>query len=317
MKFTTPVTIPQYAKLLTHQLNILSFGSCFADRIGNKLKAAGFHSITNPLGISYNPISIKKLLTYCINNASLDSTGYLMHNDIVSHFDLHSQHNQLNTNILKTSTTEIISSIHDYLHNTDLLILTLGSAIVYKHKTLDTIVNNCHKVAQDQFEKVLLSVDEVVENYNTLFATLRKVNPTMQIILTVSPVRHLRHGAIMNNRSKARLLLICEQLEQSHSYAHYFPAYELMIDELRDYRFMADDMVHPSSQATEYIWDTFVESFCDDETKQIIKEVNAISKLKHHRPFFPESSQAEAFEQKVASTIKAFEAKYPDITLNT
>lgn len=316
MKLTTSISIPNYRQILNFDSNILSFGSCFADRIGNILSTSGFDSITNPLGISYNPHSIKKLLMLCVNNGKLDNNGYVNHSEIVAHYDIHSSLSRQTQSEFESLVNDQVQSIHNGLSKLNILILTFGSSIVYQHKDTGSIVNNCHKVRQENFNKILLSSEDMVSEYQELMEELLNLNPNLNIILTVSPVRHLRHGAIMNSRSKARLLLLCEQLEQSFDNISYFPVYEIVMDELRDYRFMAEDMVHPSVQATQYIWESFLDSFADKTTQQLVNEVNKLNKQASHRPLFPETKQAIQFQKNLDLAIATFKETNPHIKLN-
>jgi len=282
--------VPQSVEKINLKNSIVAVGSCFADSIGAQLADYKFQVLSNPFGTIYNPLSLTQLLSDQIDEqAVVESQG------VHFHWQAHGAVSALNARELHTIMHLRRQELQARLQTADWLIITLGSAFAYRLKSTGQVVANCHKVPQSQFTKELLSVQEMTD---VLMLTVNKLaanNPRLKTILTVSPVRHIRDGLIENNRSKARLIevahVLCEQLKN----VHYFPAYEILMDELRDYRFYANDRVHPSEEAVRYIWNRFSEAYFDDATRAFIADWRQIRSALQHRPFQPHAASHQQF----------------------
>jgi hypothetical protein len=283
------------APLIHHGSVILTTGSCFSDNIGQKLSESKFRTIVNPLGTSYNPLSIHKGLMSNEPDADL----YIESEDMWRHFDFHSRFSA-------TSRSELREALIQQLRSEffDTLIITYGTSWVYKHKATSEIVSNCHKRPQHEFEKVLLSVDDIVNS----FAELRRCTD-QKIILTLSPVRHIKDTLEKNSVSKSTIRIAIYKILNEFSDVEYFPAYEIMMDDLRDYRFYDADMIHPSGVAIDYIWKKFRERYFSKETQEIVERWSLVKKSLNHRAFNPGSRKHRDFLKSVLSELNALKTK--------
>lgn len=299
-------SIPQVAFPLafSHTQPTLCVGSCFAENIGQKLTDHKFSTIVNPLGILYNPYSIGNALDYLIKGDFFEEKDLFSNNGLYHSFDHHGGFSMPNP-------SETIRNINNELHrgsiflkSTKRLILTFGTSNVFVYKKTGQIVANCHKMPNQEFERKALSVDHILERLRPVFRQLKSAIPDLEVLLTVSPVRHIRDGHIENQRSKARLLLACEQLCKDFDFAHYFPSYEILMDDLRDYRFYAADMIHPNEVAINYIWGYFSQCFFNEETKELNSKINKIVNATKHRPFHQKSPAHQGFIAKQIQLIE-------------
>ena len=258
---------------MTHTDRILLLGSCFTDHIGGYLSERQFRVLANPFGISYNPVSLSR----CLLGVDFQENNFFENGGIWRHWELHSElaHPDLAQALALARTAQ--QTTQQFLAEADVLMVTLGTSEVFTLESTNEIVANCHKMPAAHFQQRRLSVTETVDTLKEAFEKIRVLRPNLKIVLTVSPVRHLRNGAVENQRSKATLLLACEQICQALPYAHYFPAYELLLDDLRDYRFYANDMLHPSEVAADYIWQFFGDTFFSEETRRLYTRVEKIT----------------------------------------
>lgn len=272
MELKTRIDISRKQLRLNHNMSMMLIGSCFADNIGAKLSEAHFRCYVNPFGTLYNPMSVAESLRQIRANRTYTQTDREVFNssDDIWHSWMH--HSRFSANSAEKLISNINASIneaHNELAKCHLLIITLGTAYVYRLKEDCRIVANCHKISESTFMRTRLTVDEIVDEWTPLLNELQQVNPEIKVMFTVSPIRHKRDGLHANQLSKATLLLAVDRLCQlNSSQCIYFPAYEIMMDELRDYRFYADDMVHPSPLAVEYIWERFCDAFFDKQTME-------------------------------------------------
>jgi len=278
--------VPISSKKINLKDPILLIGSCFSNEIGTKLAQSKFNELSNPFGTIYNPYSIFKLLKNEVDdNRIIESQG------VFYHWGTHGSISGLS----KTETRKLFNQKNQetqaFLKKAKWLVITLGTAIVYEHKQAG-IVANCHKIPSSHFQKRFLGQKEIMDQFASLHTRL---NPNLNILFTVSPVRHIRDGLVENNRSKAILIDSIHQLVRDYENVHYFPSYEILIDQLRDYRFYAEDMVHPSPQATGYIWGRFGEAYFDAESKTFVKEWEKLRSALDHRPFHPGSPRHQQF----------------------
>ncbi|MEQ9466488.1 MAG: GSCFA domain-containing protein [Ekhidna sp.] len=279
---------------------VLLIGSCFSDEIGEKLKSHKFNAFSNPFGTIYNPHSIFKVLEGGLNpKDTIESQG------VYYHWDAHGSVSGLSETDVSALLVQKNQEMNTFLGNAKWLIIALGTAIVYEYENVG-IVANCHKIPQSKFTKRFLSQKEIIGQFARLHA---KFNPNLKIIFTVSPVRHIRDGLVENNRSKAILLDSIHQLVEEYKNVHYFPAYEILIDELRDYRFYAEDMIHPSSQAINYIWDTFSQTYFDSNTRSFLSEWVKVKAALNHRSFQPQSVSHQKFLYNTLEKLTALNEK--------
>lgn len=313
--FRTPVTIPKQ-KPVNPDKSWFSIGSCFAEEIALKLSQSGLKIYSNPSGILFNPISISNALTR-IFQQNLYEVGELQKVDDYffewGHHGLFRNHSskelldRINKNVVQGGSA---------LRTCDNLIITWGSAIVYKLKENGRVVGNCHKQPNTLFDRTLLEVDEIVDAYIKLFETLININPSAKIILTVSPVRYLKDGFVENQLSKSILFVALNKLiEMFPDHISYFPSYEIMMDELRDYRFYKSDMIHPNDQAIELIWEYFKQTYYSEKDQKFFEEVDAYNRMKDHRPLFPDSAETDAFKILIRERCELLIHKYPFIIL--
>ncbi|WP_299669689.1 GSCFA domain-containing protein [uncultured Polaribacter sp.] len=292
----------QSEHLINYQSKIFLLGSCFSENIGNKLSYYQFQSTQNPFGILFHPKAIETFITNAINKKIYSEEDLFFQNERWHCFEAHSSLSSSNEDQLLTNLNATISSAKKQVEEATHIIITLGTSWVYRFIKTDTIVANCHKIPQKKFVKKLLTIDEISESLDAIIKILINKNPTLKIIFTVSPVRHLKDGFVENQRSKSHLIAgIHALLDSVQSHIHYFPSYELMMDELRDYRFYAEDMIHPSQTAINYIWDKFVATWFSEKSQSTMQEVQTIQKGIAHKPFHINSNQHEQFLKKLAA----------------
>ena len=268
--------------------------------------------LENPNGILFNPISICRSINSYIDHTQYAAADLFQQNDIWGSWEHHTKFSAVDQQESLQKINASQTAAHHFLQNSDWLLLTLGSGFVYELENKQ-VVANCHKVPTDKFNKRLLAIDEVVNALSGLVDRLKIFNPSLKIIFTISPVRHLRDGFVENNRSKAVLINAVQQLTDEPHGLFYFPAYELVIDDLRDYRFYAEDMVHPNYAATGYVWEKFAAACIDDGTQQLMKQLKEIRIAFNHKAFNPTSAAHKNFLQNYLAKTKNLAAKYPYI----
>ena len=297
MDFFTTVKIPKYPFDIHHKYNMLMMGSCFTENIGNLLKADRIPVVLNPLGIMYNPVSISTFLTKAQNRSHYREEDLLHYNNLYHSWDAHGSLSHKDSSNVIQNLNKHIEDTYDYLKKSPLIVITLGTAYAYVHKHTKSVVANCHKYPQYNFDKILLSVEEILEHLSELVQSL----PTIKFLFTISPVRHWRDGGIENQRSKSHLFVAIHQLIDKYPDAcYYFPAYELVMDELRDYRYYNEDMLHPNSVAVKFIYERFSAAFFTDETSKKIAIAQRYEKLIRHRPLHKDNVAYQAWEQQIA-----------------
>jgi hypothetical protein len=309
--FRTPLSLQAGPFSLNHHDRILSIGSCFADQMGAQLLSCKFNIQVNPFGILYNPISIQQHLDRLLHSYTYVESDIFQHQGRWNSFYHHSSFSQLSSDDLLSHLQKTTDQVRAFFRQSNRILITFGTAWVYIHRKVDGVVANCHKLPADAFHRRRLSVQEIVSAYRTILPGLKKELPDMELLLTVSPVRHLRDGFVENQRSKATLLLAVEQLCQQFDFVHYFPAYEIMIDDLRDYRFYNTDMLHPNESAHQYIWQQLQHFSMNSETLQLLKIIDKTKAAAQHRPFFPASDQHRQFVRKQLEQIRLLEDQYP------
>lgn len=310
MKFRTVLPTPEFPFQISYQDQIFGLGSCFVTHIKQKLDEYQFRNHINAFGTVFNPVSIQNLLQRVVNQKYITEDEIFYHQGVWKHFDFHSQFNHHDKLAFLQEINQTIIDTLSLLKQSNLIILTLGTAWVYKHKKIQKIVNNCHKVSGDNFKKVLLSPTDITDSLKESIRLIRFVNPKSKILLTLSPVRHLRDGFIENQRSKAHLLTAIHLVVDKQN-IFYFPSYEILMDDLRDYRFYKDDLLHPNTMAVDYIWERFSDSLIDKQSLQTMQEVERINKSLMHKAFNPESKTYQDHLKSVAERISKLQNKYP------
>ena len=298
---------------INHSNKVMMFGSCFTENIGQKLIDHKFSVSCNPLGILFNPISILQAINRIVDNKKVTEQELFEHEGVWNSFSFHSQFAQLSVSEYLANINPIIDASHQFIKSCDFLFITLGTAWIYEDTETNEIVANCHKVASTRFNRRRVPTTECCDAILSAIEKIHKVNEHVNFIFTVSPIRHWKDGAHGNQLSKATLLLAIDKICDMYSNCSYFPSYEILMDELRDYRFYADDMLHPSEFALKYIWERFSDCYFSEETKAINKEVESLNQALHHRPFNPESHSYKTFQEQTQTRIAELEKKYPFI----
>jgi len=287
--FRTPVILPDFPVEIGHQSRLIGLGSCFIEHIGRRLQALKFAWVDNPFGIIYNPLSMASGIRRLMAGDPVEAEDLFLHQELWHSWDFHSRYSHPDKESALAGMNAAIRGAGDALRVADWCILTFGTAFAYRRVEDQRVVANCHKMPGAVFERYLPELDVLVADWKSLLSELRELNPGLKLLVTVSPVRHKSDGFVDNQRSKARLLLLAEELCRAYEGVYYFPAYEIMMDELRDYRFYASDMIHPGEQAIGYIWNRFEEGLMSESTRTLNKSLSALTNGLAHRPFFPET----------------------------
>ena len=317
MEFRTTVKTGENRSWLHHSDKVLLLGSCFSDNIGSKMHGALINALINPMGTLYNPMSIANGVQRLIDNEPIAGQTLFMQGGVWNSFDFHSRHSLPDKQATIERMNRRIEQGHNALKTAQLLTITLGTAIVYRLKSTGEVVANCHKVPQHEFERKMATVGEMTDVLDKMLTALHAFNPTMRIILTVSPIRHVADGLDVNSLSKASLrVAIHEAMSRHCEYCDYFPSYEIMLDDLRDYRFYSSDMVHPSDVAIEYIWQAFQATYLDDRSGLAVARCERIHKRLQHRPMSANRETVERFNNDTASVVRNLIKEYPYLADN-
>ena len=292
---------------------LLFLGSCFADEVGNFCRGLGFNAMVNPFGVLYNPVSIAQFLE------RLRSGQPFCHEEVIKVGEgqyCTFSHNTAFWNGSETALLEQVNQslaeIHAFFLKSKWIIISLGTSWVFRNKETQKVVSNCHKLPANQFERRFLSVEQSVQ----CLSEVVKQHPEKQFVFTVSPLRHLKDGLHENQLSKAALLLAVDEVCKAFGNANYFPAYEILQDELRDYRFYKEDMVHPTEQAVRYIWERFTDFAINPEEKPAMKAAAELRQMLQHKPLFPESEAFKKFEQLKEKKICELKRDFPRVCIN-
>ena len=305
MKLRTEITIPPSDFKLSQVCKIAMQGSCFAENIASKFLNAGFLIDLNPFGIAYNPLSLSQNLNRLLDNKPYQSDELFKDHAIYHSFSHHSRFSGSDPNEVLLKINSRMEESSTFLGTASLLVITFGTAFVYRQQSTGSVVSNCHKLPSKLFTYKRLTIDAIVREWDELIVRLKTLHPSLRILFTVSPIRHWKDGAHENQLSKSILLLSVEELLRNHSHCFYFPAYEILMDDLRDYRFYAEDMLHPSSQAINYVWEKFTEAWFDNETSKRAQEFEKIHQSLNHVPLHPESEAYRQFREKTETQLKA------------
>lgn len=315
MKWNTPIVIDEKKGYLRHGSPMLLMGSCFADNMGEYLQKAKFAIECNPFGTLYNPESIANALCRLMSRQEYRQEELLKSHDLWYSYHHHGKFSSTSSEETLAHINKTFNQAASMLSQCQHLVVTFGTAYVYRLKESGEVVANCHKQPAQLFERLLLQIDEIVERWDNLLQKLSAYAPQCKVLFTVSPIRHMSDGAHNNQLSKSTLLLAVDRLCKKHpDLCSYFPAYEIVLDELRDYRFYADDMAHPSQQAVAYIYERLSDTYFTNETRTIAEQCLKINRSLHHRPLNGTDNDAyQQFAQKLMTQMKQLEQTYPDI----
>jgi hypothetical protein len=295
MNFRTQIPLKKTINQIDYNSKVVLFGSCFTENISEKLSYFKFNHFSNPFGILFHPIAIEKLITNAINEKEYSEKDIFFHNERYHYFDAHSELSNTSKEELLKNLNENSSKTFIQLKNATHLVITLGTSWVYRHIESDKVVANCHKIPQKKFLKELLTIDEISSSLEAVISFIKSINSKVEIIFTVSPVRHLKDGFTENSLSKAHLISAIHQVIETRNHTHYFPSFEIMMDDLREYRFYNSDMIHPNKTAINYIWEAFKTVWVDEKSTEFMTEIDTIQKGLSHRPFNKNSKQHQQF----------------------
>lgn len=311
MEFRKQVDIPKWELEINHQSKLFLLGSCFIENVGQYLVDNKFDAHINPFGVLYNPKSIAESIRILIGETVFTESDVIFDKGLYHSFNYHGSYSNVDLSSLLITINESRKIASDKIKSVDFLIVTFGTSFVYEYNETQKVVSNCHKIDAKEFRRFRLNEDEIVSDWLLILSELVALNPNIKILFTVSPIRHWKDGAHGNQLSKATLLMAIDRLIAECSNCYYFPSYEIMIDELRDYRFYADDMIHPSSLAIEYIWQRFSDSYFSDATQNIVKKWNNLLRSINHRPFNEQTDEHKHFIRQTLLKLEDFQNKYP------
>ena len=300
---------PQIPAIDYHS-KIVLLGSCFVKNIGNKLEYFKFQSLVNPFGIIFHPIAIYNLLKRIAEQRLYTENDIFYYNEQWHCFEIHSQLSHADKNKFLKKLNGLLAETKKQLSEATHVVLTYGTAWGYLKN--DKIVANCHKVPQQEFTKTLFEVADLEKCFKETFQLIQNLNSNVKIITTISPVRHVKDGIVENNQSKAHLLAAIHKICSENNVASYYPAYELMIDCLRDYRFCKEDLVHPNQTAIDFIWEHFEATWLyETKTQKTLKKVNEIQKGLHHKPFNENSKLHQKFLLNLEEKTNDLNSEFP------
>ncbi|MCL5127665.1 GSCFA domain-containing protein [Algibacter sp. L4_22] len=312
MKLQTQIPfLSQENNQIDYKSKILLFGSCFSDNIGKKLDYFKFENGQNPFGILFHPKAIENLIENAIQDKVYSGDDVFFHNEQWHCFDAHSKLSNSFKDVLVDKLNLQAESTKNQLKNASHIVITLGTAWVYNLIETNSIVANCHKIPQKQFNKTLLSVEEITTSLKNILSQIRSLNNSAIVIFTVSPVRHIKDGFVENTQSKSHLLTAIHQVISQKSF--YFPSYEIMMDELRDYRFYTEDMIHPNATAINYIWEKFQQVWISNDALNIMQAVDVVQKGIKHKAFNPNSEAHLKFLQQLENKKETLQSQFPSM----
>ncbi|QNF33457.1 GSCFA domain-containing protein [Adhaeribacter swui] len=307
--FRTELSIPPQNRRLTLHTPVFTAGSCFAEVMGQKIQHYKVPTLVNPFGTIFNPVSLFTLLQAALQSPPTFTGELVQREELWLAYDFHSSFAAPSGPELLMRIQQAITQSHNFLKQADTLVLTFGTAVGYIHKASNQLVANCHKIPQSQFQKRLLAISQIVASFNSFYAVLQQVNPNARIVLTVSPVRHLKETIEGNSVSKSILRVACQELQERYAEVNYFPAYELLLDDLRDYRFYKPDLIHPTEVAEDYIWEKFKTAYFDQDFQQFTEKWDKIRQALAHKPFHPESVNHQQFLKKLLNQLEELNTK--------
>lgn len=314
MSFFTQLPIKKSDEQITYDSHLLLLGSCFSENIGKQLNHFKFQTLQNPFGILFHPLAIENMIVRAVSQQKYTADDVFLHNERWHCFDAHSELSATTKEGLLAGLNNALTVTFEFLKRATHICITLGTAWVYRNTESSTIVANCHKIPQKQFTKELLSVGQVQDSLENILKSIHEVGQNAHVIFTVSPVRHLKDGFVENQRSKAHLIGAIHQTMEVPSNAKntsYFPSYEIMMDELRDYRFYGKDMLHPNETAINYIWEKFYQTYFSETVVKTMDKVAVIQKGLLHKSFNPASKASLKFQESLQEKITYIKRDFP------
>ncbi len=315
MNFHLQFPVPSFSSKVKYDESIVFMGSCFAEHMAEYMQRYKFNTLLNPHGILYNPESMATAIRSYMNKSLLKEEDLFFAEGVHHSWQHHSEFSNASKQVCLQHINQKIQQAHKTLITADWLFITLGSAHAYKHTQQNIYVGNCHKQPQQQFTKELLEIGQMYSTWKQVVADLQKWNNKLKIVFTVSPVRYVRDGVIENNQSKARLIELVHQLTDSKN-VFYFPAYELVIDDLRDYRFYKADLVHPNDQAIQYVFEKLIQAAFDDSAKQLFEKIKDVVKAKEHKVFQEETAAHQKFKSTYFNRCTQLQEEFPFLLLH-
>lgn len=310
-KFRTEVKIAPADHKISHRSGIVMIGSCFTENIGDRLSEYKFDVDINPFGIVYNPMSVNQNLETILSGKKYTASDLYNYQDSWISFDHHSRFSFPEQEVCLREINSRIEYSHNRISTINHLIITFGTAWTYRIADSGRLVSNCHKIPAGFFSRQLLKTDDIIPVYEKLISSMIKINPDLRIIFTVSPIRHWKDGPVQNTVSKSTLILSIHEILKLFDCTEYFPAYEIALDDLRDYRYYEEDMIHPNSQMTGYIWEKFSQTYFSDETLHAMKDIAKLNSALQHRPFQPGATKHIEFLNSQLEFIQTLKQKYP------
>lgn len=312
MDFRTEIDPQELREKIKYTDKVLSLGSCFSEEIGQRLRQLYYDILVNPAGITFNPSSIHRTLMTMYEGNSLPREALVFNGKLWCHPDFHGSFNRMDPDQVLSAANDSIEKARNFVKHTHFVIITLGTAYVYIDRNSGNVVNNCHKIPAHNFSKRLLKQSEIVQCLDESMSALQEMSDhELQFILTLSPVRHIRDGLIENQQSKSLCLLALNETLENRRNAHYFPAYELLLDDLRDYRFYNKDMVHPSDQAVDYIFEKFESSALSPVEEELRRKLSGINKSMNHRAIYPDSEHYQQFRKNLKQKVDKLKNDFP------
>jgi hypothetical protein len=309
--FRTELKLKKSSFKIDHSKKILTLGSCFAENIAQNLNDHKFNINVNPFGILYNPTSIQHAISMLLSDYPFAEKSLIFYDEQWHSFYHHGSFSSANKDECLEKINNSLNISRKFLREADFITITFGSAFVYMYKKTRSVVSNCHKIPEKEFIQYMLKIEDIIYYWKETIKLLKKLNPELKIILTVSPIRYLKYGAEQNQLSKATLIMLSHILKHEFEFVEYFPAYEIMLDDLRDYRFYQKDMIHPNEAAIDYIWDKFCEIYMGEDTVKILKKIEKLLLAKNHRPRNPGSEAHKNFIQAQLKLIKEIKSENP------
>lgn len=312
MRWQTETRISPFPFSLGHKDQMLLLGSCFSENMGNRLAYFKFNTCQNPLGIIYNPLSLLHNVRVLASEKLYTPADLKQSNGVYFSYDHHSRYSAASADQTLENINTSLTEARESLPNTNVAFITLGTAFYWWLKDGNRVVNNCHKQPGKWFEQRKASVNEVRSALAETVVLLQKRSPGIEVVFTISPIRHLKHGSVGNQLSKSTLIVAAQELAAGLAKVHYFPSYELVLDDLRDYRWYEEDLIHPNKMATDYIWERFGASLLNENTLNLLPQIDQAQKMLKHRPMLPGSAQTHL--KRLEKFVKPFENSGIDFT---
>ncbi len=311
--FRTSFKISGLPKIIDHNSKLFFIGSCFTESISKKLNENKYITEVNPFGILYNPVSVLNSLDFILDEKEFFEDDLFFDNSLWASFYHHGKFSDKDKKLCLSKINESIKNAYLFLQSSSFLFITFGTSRVYKLKETGKIVSNCHKLPSERFFTSFLDTDEIINDYEELLNKLISINPDLKIVFTISPVRHWQDGAVKNQLSKAKLIQAVHHLVESSENVYYFPSLEIMMDDLRDYRFYEKDMIHPNEIAIDYIWQKFSENLISDKSIELNKKIININKAFSHKVQNPDSAEYRSFKTKILEEINGILGEDPGL----